>query len=222
MNEGDESRAEVAMDAPEPIEEMPQIAGGAGVAAQHSVEAAPRRRSRGQGRRATLVRNGGGGYSIWMMSRHIQSFCNEWEDVTNFQLPEGIEQQVFINVDVAGEARPVRPEYSGQDQSAPDAPEVAREEVLGNQLRRAVARHDDREREDQGPRINNDLIRMFQELPEHNQEIIAHQIRANHVESHGAALRSIAHPGNPSMFADVLGELRASVRHTLEVLERLG
>ena len=96
-----EAAVEVAEDAPE--------VGHATMARQASAT------RRGEGRRVTLARRRDGGYSIWQMSRHIQSFCAEWEEVTNFQLPNGIEQQVRICVVPIGDAREIRPEYSGED-----------------------------------------------------------------------------------------------------------
>jgi hypothetical protein len=127
------------------------------------------RQRRGEGRRVTLVRQRSGGYSIWMRDHHVQSFCGEWEDITRFQLPEGIEQQVRIHIQPMGEARMLRPEYSGNSDERVEAAED------GVELR-SIAHPDN-------PRMLQDdanLISMFNALPAHNQEIIAGQIRENY------------------------------------------
>lgn len=230
MNDG-QDEAQEAM--PEPAQEervlgegnMLRPGAGAGVARAETAGPVPAagpgevRQRRGEGRRVTLGRQRGGGYSIWMGSRHIQSFCAEWEDVTRFQLPEGIEQQVRINIEVMGEARMLRPEYSGEQPVMVDAEDPP---LRDRQLRRAVQQHEAR-LENASPSMQNiprqRLVEMFTELPPHNQEIIAGQIEANHREVHGVALHSTAHPNE---FQSLLGDLRESVRHTLEILERLG
>ena len=203
-------------DAPEEIistgvaQEDQLVARAAG--AETATAAAPRRR-RGQGRRVTLVRQPGGNYNIWMQSRHIQGFCDEWEDVTNFQLPNGIEQQVRINVEPVGEAREIRPEYDGRGADLAVA-EEAPAPLIG------------------GSRPENNLMGMFMELPPHQRELIERQIVANHqdmVAGHrdriqdqlernlenlqsnadGPALRSIAHP---TPLDQVVSSLEARIR----------
>lgn len=126
------------------------------------------RQRRGVGRRVTLARQRTGSYSIWMRDHLVQSFCGEWEDITRFQLPEGIEQQVRINIEVMGEARMLRPEYSerGSDVAHPDD---------GVELR-SIAHPNN------PPIVRDDLLSMFNSLPAHNQEIIARQIRENYAE----------------------------------------
>ncbi len=100
-------------------------------------------RRRGEGRRVTLAK-GMDGYSIWMMNRHVQSFCNEWEIVTNFQLPEGIEQQVRIHVEAVGEARPLRPEYQSNREQPVAVPEIMEEPPRDRELLNiASPRHSD-------------------------------------------------------------------------------
>ena len=131
------------------------------------------RQHRGVGRRVTLGRQRSGGYQIWMGRRHVQSFCGEWEDITRFQLPEGIEQQVRINIEVLGEARMLRPEYSGDDDARIDVehPDDGVELRLSEHPNNPRMLQDDRE-----------LISMFNALPPNNQEIIARQIRENYEE----------------------------------------
>ena len=143
--------------------------GGARAATQAEVPGEVRHR-RGEGRRINLRRSTDGSYSLWMGGRLIQSFCSEWEDVTRFQLPEGIQQQCRVSVHALGEAR----EWDG-------------EELRGDQPDRVQA-----ERPDDGVELrsiahpNNfatdDLIGMFNALPRHNQSLIARQIRANYAE----------------------------------------
>lgn len=61
---------------------------------------------RGQGRRVNLVRLSGGEYQIRLgRDRIVQGFCSDFEDITRFQLPAGIQQQVRINIEEVGEAR---------------------------------------------------------------------------------------------------------------------
>ena len=141
-----------------------------GIAQVHAGEASPSRR-RGQGRRVALARQRDGQYGIWMGGRHVQSFCNEWEDITNFQLPEGFEQQIRINCEVLGEAREITSE---RDQSAPPEADLGRM---------------------RDPWDGADLIQMFNELPAGSRELIARQIHANHQEmTQGVPLRAQAHP----------------------------
>lgn len=180
MSENEDQSADFAQD--EAVEVAPPAPQETGLQAGVGMQAQRSNRRRGEGRRVTLARQHGGGYNIWMMNRHIQGFCADFEDITNFQLPDGIEQQVRIHVEAAGEARPIRPEYSGRD----EVREVRAEEPV-------EARMENRSSSFQNvPR--NELLRMFTELPSHNQEIIAGQIVANHQDVHGAALQSIAHP----------------------------
>lgn len=117
---------------------------------------------RGEGRRVNLRRESGGGYSIWMGSQCIQTFCGQWEDITRFQLPEGIQQQVRIIIQSMGEAR----EWDQAETRGENAVDVADEVALQNI---AHARPD-----------RQALVRMFEALPAHNQEIIAGQIEANY------------------------------------------
>lgn len=78
--------------------------------AQEVAQEAPRMDRRGQGRRIRLVRDRDGQYIIFAGSRRVQSFCSEWEDITRFQMPMGIEQQVRIVVQELGPAREMRDE----------------------------------------------------------------------------------------------------------------
>ncbi len=130
---------------------------------------------RGEGRRVTLVRTEDGQYQVWMGTRMIQSFCAEWEDITRFQLPEGIEQQVRVNVSPMGDAHESRQRGVVTETAvevAQDIPPGARLRVEGDE----------------------DLLGMFRELPAHNRELIANQIRANHLQEFGVALTTMAHP----------------------------
>jgi len=180
MNETDDQQGDQREDSPVAESQMPAAGPQVRVrASDHATEEAPNSTRRGTGRRVTLARQRNGGYSIWMMDRHIQSFCAEWEDITNFQLPNGIEQQIRIRIEVMGEAREIRPAYSGEAQGE-DVAEVAEDTT-------EVAREEPR-------RADNDLIDMYRELPLHNREIIAGQIRENHRAVHGEALHNIAHP----------------------------
>lgn len=63
------------------------------------------RQRRGVGRRVNLIRTEDGTYEVRMGHRMIQGFCEEFEDITRFQLPYGIQQQVRINVEPVGRAR---------------------------------------------------------------------------------------------------------------------
>ena len=173
LTERDDQRAdyaqeEVAQEAPAGLATQANIGGAR--AAQPEVMGEIRQR-RGQGRRVTLARQRSGGYAIWMRDRHVQSFCGEWEDITRFQLPEGIEQQVRIHIEPMGEARMLRPEYSGESD---DRVEAAQPDD-GVELR-SIAHPNN-------PLVTNDLLGMFNALPPHNQAIIADQIRANYEES---------------------------------------
>lgn len=186
------------------------MAGQASIAQTHGAEASPSRR-RGQGRRVTLAHPRQGGYSIWMQSRHIQGFCAEWEDVTNFQLPDGFEQQVRIHVEAVGEAREIRPEYSGEqvERALERRPAPDPNEARLNQLR-------ERRRQ---PWDGADLVQMFYELPEHQREIIAGQIWANY--------QQVNPFGDPQVAARPVAEDRAqrirsdAVQDTMNRVERM-
>jgi hypothetical protein len=103
----------------------------------------------------------------------IQSFCSEWEDVTRFQLPEGIQQQVRVNVHSLGEAR----EWDEREIRGDDRVQEVREDD-GVELRSIAHPNNPMARE----AITDDLIGMFNALPRHNQSLIARQIRANYAE----------------------------------------
>lgn len=86
----------------------------AGAAREGAADTEDIPQSRGHGRRVTLVRSRDGQYQIWRLTRLIQTFCSDWEDVTRFQLPEGIEQQIRIHIQVVGEAQIAREQVSAQ------------------------------------------------------------------------------------------------------------
>lgn len=193
----------------EALEMNANLQAGAGIAQAHGGENVAGRR-RGQGRRVALVRQRDGGYGIWMGGRLVQSFCNEWEDITNFQLPEGFEQQIRVNCQIVGEAREVTSE---RDQSAPPQPETMRD-----------------------PWDGADLVGLFSELPVGAREQIARMITDAHRQVHGVALQSIAHP-RPETAQDrlaerglmpprneqlsVVGQLREALHEVLRVVDRL-
>jgi len=184
MNDGqDEARAEVAQEgdmaevaqaAPARMNETrDRLIGGA--AAGQAREAMPDppgeiRQRRGQGRRINLRRSSDGSYSIWMQNRLIQSFCGEWEDITRFQLPEGIQQQCRITVHSLGEAR----EWSEEETRGQDRVQAERPDD-GVELRTIAHPNNP-------PMFQDDLLSMFNALPRNNQEIIAGQIRSNYEE----------------------------------------
>jgi hypothetical protein len=148
--------------------------GGARAETQREVPGEVRHR-RGEGRRINLRRSSDGSYSLWMGGRLIQSFCSEWEDVTRFQLPEGIQQQVRVNVHSLGEAR----EWDGEDIPERNIGRVQEERPDdGVELRSIAHPNNPMPRED----LTDDLVGMFNALPRHNQSLIARQIRANYTE----------------------------------------
>ena len=177
--EGD--MAEVAQEAPDRMRETRNrmliggaAAGGARAATQAEVPGEVRHR-RGEGRRVNLRRESSGGYSIWMGGQCIQTFCAQWEDVTRFQLPEGIQQQVRVHVQPLGEAR----EWNQEELRDRDEDRVQAERPDdGVELRSIAHPNNPMPQED----ITDDLIGMFNALPRHNQSLIARQIRANYAE----------------------------------------
>jgi hypothetical protein len=186
MNDGqDEAQAEVAQESPDRAQEgdmaetdgprmlVGNAAAGGARLATRAEEPGEIRQRRGEGRRINLRRSTDGSYSLWMGGRLIQSFCSEWEDVTRFQLPEGIQQQVRVNVQSLGEAR----EWDGREVSGQDRVEEVRPDD-GVALRSIAHPNNPMARED----ITDDLIGMFNALPRHNQSVIAGQIRANYAE----------------------------------------
>jgi hypothetical protein len=138
-----------------------------------------------------------------MGGRLIQSFCSEWEDVTRFQLPEGIQQQVRVNVHSLGEAR----EWDGNEarDSNDERVDIAVDD--GVELRSVAHPHNPMPLD-----LTGDLVGMYNALPANNQEIIAAQIRANYTEysNFGVGQRAQEH----------LNELRAAVEEHREQLER--
>lgn len=180
MTDGDQSATEeVAQEGDMAEAERPRMLVGSDANQVGGARAAPEtmgetRQRRGEGRRVTLGRQRSGGYAIWMRDRHVQSFCGEWEDITRFQLPEGIEQQVRIHIEPMGEARMLRPEYSGEQD---DRVEAAVDPGDGVELRSIAHPNNPPMFQDR------DLLSMFNALPVRNQEIIARQIRANYNES---------------------------------------
>lgn len=173
MAEEDRPRMLVGSDAAQrhPMGMSAEI-GGARAETQREVPGEVRHR-RGEGRRINLRRSSDGSYSLWMGGRLIQSFCSEWEDVTRFQLPEGIQQQVRVNVHSLGEAR----EWDGNESRGEDRVQEVREDD-GVELRSIAHPNNPMPQED----ITDDLIGMFNALPRHNQSLIARQIRANYAE----------------------------------------
>lgn len=120
--------------------------------AQEVAQEAPRMDRRGQGRRIRLVRDRDGQYIIFAGSRRVQSFCSEWEDITRFQMPMGIEQQVRIVVQELGPAREMRPEPDQEE------PRLARNEP---------------------PRSFQDDRRMLQSMSMPNEEAVNYQLRGD-------------------------------------------
>ena len=177
------------------------VTAGVGIAQQHAEVARASRR--GEGRRVALARQRGGSYGIWLGGRHVQGFCNEWEDITNFQLPEGFEQQIRIRIEMLGDVRELTSE---RDQERPPEPDQMRD-----------------------PWDGADLIRLFNELPGGHREVIAREIHERHQAHHGVALRAQAHPtnwGDQATGEQIAGELQQHIRSravqdTMQRVERM-
>lgn len=164
MSEGD-AQDVAADEAPEPQVAMAETQAPMGAMAGEI------RFRAGEGRRVRLVRDEGGGYAIFMGDRCIQSFCREWEDVTRYPLPTGIEQQVQIIINPLGEAREAREVAQSREERIRQLQEAHPSAIL-------------RPHPETVHPADHELIRMFNELPPHNREIIAGQIRANWANTH--------------------------------------
>lgn len=209
---------------------MGEQVGGARAATQ-AEEPGEIRYRRGEGRRTNLRRSSDGSYSLWMGGRLIQSFCSEWEDITRFQLPEGIQQQVRVNVQSLGEAR----EWDGDESPRGDDErvEVAVDAVDdGVELRSIEHPHNP-----MPPVDPDDLIGMFNALPAHNRSLIERQIRANWaginvaerpeitdlhaaVEDHRQMLRAEAPPvpEGGDVWEHILGLLQAELHRVHDLI----
>jgi len=91
------------------------VAGTGQVQVERSGDSSPR-----QGRRVILRCNPSGEYQILWRNRVIQSFCPEFEDIANFVLPQGIEQQVRIHIMPIGSAREIPPQGVPREDSLED------------------------------------------------------------------------------------------------------
>ena len=110
----------------EASQEIP-VAGNASIQVDPPGEIEQRR---GEGRRVNLIRNHNGEYAIYLRNRCVQSFCGEWEDITRFQLPEGIQQQIRINIEVLGQAREYEPQNDGMELRVAAHPQGALQDRL--------------------------------------------------------------------------------------------
>jgi len=101
-----------------PDSEGPAQAGGpfaAGAEEVRTMESRPRR--------VILRRDDTGSYCIFMGSRMVQGFCNEFEDITGFAMGANTQQQVRIFIDPIG--RRQRAHYPERDEPEESLPELS-------------------------------------------------------------------------------------------------